>query len=132
MQTQYRSEISAPNICGTYAPSDMAATYGFAPRYCELKTSYDRFDGGFNGSYSDWVTGFDSRTLSHWFDPALHSGSGFWLDVTSLFICRPSLLYPIFVNQWSGTANDDKILVASVNGCTAVRPYSVHGLPYSK
>ena len=131
MQTQYRSEVSAPDICATSAPLDMSATYGFAPRFCELKTSYDRFDGGFNDAYSDWVTGFDARTLSHWFDPALHSGSGFWLDVSSLFICRPSLLYPIFVNQWSGTANDDKLLVASVNGCTAVRPYSVHGLPFS-
>lgn len=131
MQTQYRSEVSAPDICASSAPLDMSATYGFAPRYCELKTSYDRFDGGFNDAYSDWVTGFDSRTLSHWFDPALHSDSGYWLDVSSLFICRPSLLYPIFLNQWSGTANDDKLLVASVNGCIAVRPFSVHGLPYS-
>lgn len=131
MQTQYRSEVSAPDICASSAPIDMSATYGYAPRFCELKTSFDRFDGGFNDAYSDWVTGFDARTLSHWFDPALHSRPGYWLDVTSLFICRPSLLYPIFVNQWSGTANDDKLLVASVNGCTAVRPYSVHGLPYS-
>lgn len=131
MQTQYRSEVSAPDICASSAPIDMSATYGYAPRFCELKTSFDRFDGGFNGAYSDWVTGFDARTLKHWFDPALHSKPGYWLDVTSLFICRPSLLYPIFVNQWSGTANDDKLLVASVNGCTAVRPYSVHGLPYS-
>lgn len=131
MQTQYRSEVSAPDICASSAPLDMASSYGFAPRFCELKTSYDRFDGGFNDAFSDWVTGFDSRTLSHWFDPNLHSKPGFWLDVTSLFICRPSLLYPIFVNQWSGTANDDKLLVASVNGCIAVRPYSVHGLPFS-
>lgn len=131
MQTQYRSEVSAPDICASSAPIDMSATYGYAPRFCELKTSFDRYDGGFNDAYSDWVTGFDARTLSHWFDPALHSRPGYWLDVTSLFICRPSLLYPIFVNQWSGTANDDKLLVASVNGCTAVRPYSVHGLPYS-
>lgn len=131
MQTQYRSEVSAPDICASSAPIDMSATYGYAPRFCELKTSFDRYDGGFNDAYSDWVTGFDARTLSHWFDPSLHSRPGYWLDVTSLFICRPSLLYPIFVNQWSGTANDDKLLVASVNGCTAVRPYSVHGLPYS-
>lgn len=132
MQTQYRSEVSAPDISASSAPLDMSSTYGYAPRFSELKTSFDRFDGGFNGAFSDWVTGFDSRTLSHWFDPALHSQQGYWLDVSSLFICRPSLLYPIFVNQWSGTANDDKLLVASVNGCTAVRPYSVHGLPYSK
>ena len=49
-----------------------------------------------------------------------------------LFKCRASLLYPIFVNQWSGTVNDDKLLIGSVNTCVAVRPFSVYGLPYSK
>jgi hypothetical protein len=49
-----------------------------------------------------------------------------------LFKCRASLLYPIFVNQWSGTVNDDKLLIGSVNTCVAVRPFSMYGLPYSK
>ena len=40
-----------------------------------------------------------------------------------MFKCRPSMLYPIFVNQWSGTVNDDKLLIGSVNTCVAVRPY---------
>ena len=52
--------------------------------------------------------------------------------LASLFKCRPSLLYPIFVNQWSGTVNDDKLLIGSVNNCVAVRPFSMYGLPYSK
>lgn len=132
MQTQYRFEVSAPAVGATPfdAPIDMSATYGYSPRYAELKTSFDRFDGGFTDAYSDWVTGFDANTLKHWFDPA-KSGSGFWLDVSSLFICRPSLCYPIFLNQWSATGNDDKLLVASVNSVTAVRPFSVHGLPWS-
>lgn len=132
MQTQYRFEVSAPAVGATPfdAPIDMSSTYGYAPRYAELKTSYDRYDGGFTDAYSDWVTGFDANTLKHWFDPA-HQGAGFWLDVSSLFICRPSLCYPIFLNQWSATGNDDKLLVASVNSVTAVRPFSVHGLPWS-
>ena len=132
MQTQYRFEVAAPAVGAKPfdAPIDMSATYGYSPRYAELKTSFDRFDGGFTGAYSDWVTGFDENTLKHWFDPA-KSGKGYWLDVSSLFICRPSLCYPIFLNQWSGTGNDDKLLVASVNSVTAVRPFSVHGLPWS-
>ena len=28
------------------------------------------------------------------------------------------------VNQWSGTVNDDKLLIGSVNTCVAVRPFS--------
>ena len=53
-------------------------------------------------------------------------------SIDDLFKCRPSLLYPIFVNQWSGTVNDDKFLIGSVNTCVAVRPFSMYGLPYSK
>ena len=128
MQTQYRSEIVAPSVGHSYDNTsfDMSQTYGYAPRYAELKTSYDRFDGGFNGAYSDWVTGLDSNYFSNWLStfPTMP-------DITDLMLCSPSLLYPIFVNQWSGTANDDKLLVGSVNTCIAVRPFSVHGLPWS-
>ena len=53
-------------------------------------------------------------------------------SIDDLFKCRPSLLYPIFVNQWSGTVNDDKLLIGSVNTCVAVRPFSMYGLPYTK
>ena len=42
------------------------------------------------------------------------------LCIDDLFKCRASLLYPIFVNQWSGTVNDDKLLIGSVNTCVAV------------
>ena len=55
-----------------------------------------------------------------------------YAGIDDLFKCRASLLYPIFVNQWSGTVNDDKLLIGSVNTCVAVRPFSVYGLPYSK
>lgn len=127
MQTQYRSEVAMPDINHISAPVDLSRTYGYASRYCELKTSFDRFDGGFFDAFSDWVTGFDLSFLERW----SNSESTHSQDVSSLFICRPNMLYPIFVNQWSGTANDDKILVGSVNGCVAVRPYSVHGFPYS-
>lgn len=127
MQTQYRSEIAAPFI-GVHDDfiTDLSKTYGYSPRYAELKTSYDRFDGGFNDAYSDWVTGLDTKYFSNWLSPSPND-----IDVTDLLLCSPSLLYPIFVNQWSGTANDDKLLVGSVNTCVAVRPFSVHGLPWS-
>lgn len=130
MQTQYRTEVYSPSVGAFDVNIDMSSTYGFAPRYAELKTSFDRFDGGFNDAYSDWVTGLNNDFFR---DSWLKSPTSdiFKLDVTDLILCSPSLLYPIFVNQWSGTANDDKILVGSVNTCVAVRPFSVHGLPWS-
>lgn len=140
MQTQFRCELSAPvlGICDSLeevvesaSNIDMSQTYGFAPRYAELKSAKDYYEGGFCGSYASWVTGYDSRFLNEW-RKNLGSGPLTYVGVDDLFKCRPSLLYPIFVNQWSGTVNDDKLLIGSVNTCVAVRPFSMYGLPYSK
>lgn len=140
MQTQYRCELSAPVIGlreeKPVAPSvtaiDMAVTYGFAPRYAELKSARDYYEGGFCGAYSSWVTGYDEYFLRLWRRNLGSQSATNYGSIDDLFKCRPSLLYPIFVNQWSGTVNDDKLLIGSVNTCVAVRPFSMYGLPYSK
>lgn len=141
MQTQFRCELSAPmlGLCSRLLPYtvsknpiDMSVTYGYAPRYAELKSSRDYFEGGFLGSYSSWVTGYDGSFLNRWRHVLDSAGNFDYASINELFKCRPSLLYPIFVNQWSGTVNDDKLLIGSVNTCVAVRPFSMYGLPYSK
>ena len=141
MQTQYRCELSAPllginSILVPYNSSssdiDMSVTYGYAPRYAELKSARDYFEGGFCGAYSSWVTGYDQRFLSLWRRNLGSTSIPTYGSIDDLFKCRPSMLYPIFVNQWSGTVNDDKLLIGSVNTCVAVRPFSLYGLPYSK
>jgi hypothetical protein len=143
MQTQFRCELSAPliGLCESYSTSDtsssgspinMAATYGYAPRYAELKSARDYFEGGFCSAYSSWVTGYDENFLRRWRRNLGTSSASVYNGVDNLFKCRPSLLYPIFVNQWSGTVDDDKLLIGSVNSCVAVRPFSMYGLPYSK
>lgn len=141
MQTQYRCELSAPLIglsksVSDYViqtnPIDMSVTYGYAPRYAELKGARDYYEGGFCGAYSSWVTGYDQSFLSLWRRNIGASTEPQYGGIEDLFKCRASLLYPIFVNQWSGTVNDDKLLIGSVNTCVAVRPFSMYGLPYSK
>lgn len=140
MQTQYRCELSAPVIGlrekKPATPSvnaiDMSVTYGFAPRYAELKSARDYYEGGFCGAYSSWVTGYDEYFLRLWRRNLGSQSVANYGSIDDLFKCRPSLLYPIFVNQWSGTVNDDKLLIGSVNTCVAVRPFSMYGLPYSK
>ena len=141
MQTQYRCELSAPliGLCDKLLPSefsksnlDMSVTYGYAPRFAELKSARDYFEGGFCGTYSSWVTGYDQSFLSRWRRNLGSASLANYGSIDDLFKCRPSLLYPIFVNQWSGTVNDDKLLIGSVNTCVAVRPFSMYGLPYSK
>ena len=141
MQTQFRCELSAPLVGlskelvpydKTSNDLDMSVTYGFAPRYAELKSASDYFEGGFCGAYSSWVTGYDQSFLSYWRRNIGSVSQPAYGGIDDLFKCRPSLLYPIFANQWSGTVNDDKLLIGSVNTCVAVRPFSTYGLPYSK
>lgn len=141
MQTQYRCELSAPlvGLCESLVPYekqaaslDMSVTYGYSPRYAELKSARDYYEGGFCGSYSTWVTGYDQSFLSAWRRNRGSVSVSDYDSIEDLFKCRASLLYPIFVNQWSGTVNDDKLLIGSVNTCVAVRPFSMYGLPYSK
>lgn len=141
MQTQYRCELSAPliGLSGSlvhfdYSSGnlDMSLTYGYAPRYVELKSARDYFEGGFCGTYSSWVSGYDQAFLSRWRRNIGSNPIPSYASIDDLFKCRPSMLYPIFVNQWSGTVNDDKLLIGSVNTCVAVRPFSMYGLPYSK
>ena len=141
MQTQYRCELSAPltGLCEKLvpyeyqtSPLDMSVTYGYSPRYAELKSARDYYEGGFCGTYSTWVTGYDQSFLSAWRRNRGSVSVADYDSIEDLFKCRGSLLYPIFVNQWSGTVNDDKLLIGSVNTCVAVRPFSMYGLPYSK
>lgn len=141
MQTQYRCELSAPliGLCTGFSDNvpnvssiDMSVTYGYAPRYAELKSARDYFEGGFCGAYASWVTGYDETFLRLWRRNLGSQSLANFASIDDLFKCRPSLLYPIFVNQWSGTVNDDKLLIGSVNTCVAVRPFSMYGLPYSK
>ena len=141
MQTQYRCELSAPllGLCKSLVPYekqtstlDMSVTYGYSPRYAELKSARDYYEGGFCGTYSTWVTGYDQSFLSAWRRNRGSVSVNDYDSIEDLFKCRASLLYPIFINQWSGTVNDDKLLIGSVNTCVAVRPFSMYGLPYSK
>lgn len=140
MQTTYRCELSAPLLgyCLGISPGtsstqiDMSVTYGYSPRYSELKSARDYYEGGFCGSYKSWVTGYDENFLSLWRTNRGSQSIANYGSIDDLFKCRPSILYPIFVNQWSGTVNDDKLLIGSVNTCVAVRPFSMYGLPYSK
>lgn len=130
MQTQYRFEL-AFSPAGYSRKDDFSikdswsvASYGYAPRYCEYKTAYDRVDGAFNGVLSSWVTGYDSKLLQDW-----SAGNA---QISKLLVCRPSICYPIFQEQISNCVSNDKIFVGSVNTCVAVRNLSVHGLPYTK
>ena len=138
MQTQYRFEVSAPsigkargNVTAGSTQIDMATTYGYLPRYAELKTSYDRYEGAFNSSLRSWVTGLDPNLLFAWRRNYSNTSAPYYRGINSLLKATASLVSNLFVNTSSATVDDDKLWIGSVNTCVAVRPFSVYGLPWA-
>lgn len=137
MQTQFACEIAAPSFADglfesmTQKNFSLSRTYGYLPRYAELKTSFDRFEGAFSDSLRSWVSGLDVARLYKLAYHAPSASSPIQVDMQNLLKCSPDLVADLFENTLSSTSNDDKLLVGSVNTAVIVRPYSVYGLPYS-
>ena len=136
MQQTFRCEVAAPHPFNSLFPPltaangignpDMSETYGYAPRYSEFKTSFDRYNGAFGNSLNSWVTGINFNALRDTF-------YGSWSAITApnLFVCRPDIVKNIFgINSYT-TSDDDQLYVGMVNMCYATRNLSRYGLPYS-
>lgn len=135
MQQTFRCEVAAPAPfndefqafrVGDGTPPDMSETYGYAPRYSEFKTSYDRYNGAFCHSLKSWVTGinFDAIQNNIW-----NTWGG--INAPNMFACRPDIVKNLFVVSSTNNADDDQLYVGMVNMCYATRNLSRYGLPYS-
>lgn len=107
-----------------HKPTD---SFGYAPRYAEYKTSFDRFNGEFCFSLSNWVTGLDLNRLNQ----LLRSKNLPSTLAPELFNCRPDLVKSIFLNQKTLLTSDDNLFVGLVNMAYVIRRLSRYGLPYS-
>lgn len=107
-----------------HKPTD---SFGYAPRYAEYKTSFDRFNGEFCFSLSNWVTGLDLNRLNQ----LLRSKNLITTLAPELFNCRPDLVKSIFLNQKTLLTSDDNLFVGLVNMAYVIRRLSRYGLPYS-
>lgn len=125
MQQTFSFEVASPGCQADTKWMNMAKTYGYAPRYSEYKTSYDRYNGEFCFSKCDWVTGLNVDKLIDKFKGQNN------LSAVELFNCRPDIVKDIFVNQSTLTTFDDNLFVGMVNMCYATRSLSRYGLPYS-
>lgn len=128
MQQTFCCEVfSPPSSNGTWVGNhfDMTKSYGYAPRYAEYKSSYDRFNGAFCDSLKSWVTGLNDNVLNY------SNWGGSYILAPNLFICRPDIVKSIFLIQQYHTSNDDNLYVGMVNMCYATRNLSRYGLPYS-
>lgn len=125
MPTYYKDEGAFSDFTDT----DVRLSYGYAPRYAELKTSFDRFNGAFCFGLKSWVTGLNVEQLHK---QLYQAGEDFHLlNAVELFNCRPDLVSSIFLNTETLVTDDDNLYVGLVNMAYVVRNLSRYGLPYT-
>lgn len=125
MPTYYKSEGDFSD----FTDKDVRLSYGYAPRYAELKTSFDRYNGAFCFGLKSWVTGLNVEQLHK---QLYQAGENFhMLNAVELFNCRPDLVSSIFLNTETLVTDDDNLYVGLVNMAYVVRNLSRYGLPYT-
>lgn len=125
MPTYYKSESAFSD----FTDIDVRLSYGYAPRYAELKTSFDRYNGAFCFGLQSWVTGLNVEQLHK---QLYQAGERFhMLNAVELFNCRPDLVSSIFLNTETLVTDDDNLYVGLVNMAYVVRNLSRYGLPYT-
>lgn len=131
MQQNYLFEVQAPSFNGTKVgfinDDNFAKSYGYAPRYSEYKTNFDKYNGDFCFTLDSWVTGLPADMI----DEICRQNLSSMQIAPELFNCRPSLCNSIFVNQNNYLVSDDKLYVGMVNMAYVTRNLSRYGLPYS-
>lgn len=108
-----------------------STSYGYAPRYSEYKTSFDRFNGEFCYSLKNWVTGLDLTRLRSLIFVENSNENLVNVLAPELFNCRPDLVKSVFLNQNTRLTKDDNLFVGLVNMAYVIRRLSRYGLPYS-
>ena len=131
MQQNYLFEVQAPSFDKTRIAFiddfKFIKSYGYAPRYAEYKTNFDKYNGDFCFTLDSWVTGLPADMID---EICRHNLSSMQI-APELFNCRPSLCNSIFVNQDNYLVSDDKLYVGMVNMAYVTRNLSRYGLPYS-
>lgn len=131
MQQNYLFEVQAPSFnkikVGFVDDESFSKSYGYAPRYSEYKTNYDKYNGDFCFTLDSWVTGLPADMI----DELTRTNISTMQIAPELFNCRPSLCNSIFVNQNNYLVSDDKLYVGMVNMAYVTRNLSRYGLPYS-
>lgn len=105
------------------------STFGYVPRYVELKTDIDDINGAFRNSLRSWVTAIDPQVLSEWFKNSVYDNNQIQLNY-NFFKVNPKILDSIFVRQCDSTCDSDQFLVNAVFDVKAVRNFDYDGMPY--
>ncbi len=104
-----------------------SSTLGYAPRYYDYKTAFDRIHGAFvNGGLDAWTAPITSDYLLKALGSRVGTIHANWL----MFQISPSICDTIFATNAGDTEESDQLLVNSSFDIKAVRNLDYNGLPY--
>lgn len=122
MQAVNRSELVYNSSVAPRSDSLDISTIGYAPRYYDYKTSYDRILGSFQTTESSWVSPISESYLK------ANLGS---VNYTYRFLkCSPRVLNSIFGVAADDNESTDQLLINCAFDIKAVRNLDYDGLPY--
>lgn len=131
MQTVPVSELSSPYEMKKRMPNaNVTGSIGYAPRYYDYKTTYNKVLGEFRRSLRAWVAPLTSQTI---FDKLLAttSGGSINLNLTYLsFKVNPNVMDAIFKHHVNDSTETDQLWLNISIGCPIVRRLDYDGLPY--
>ncbi len=107
-------------------------TLGYAPRYVEYKTSYDRVVGEFRNTLADWVAPMTQKYFKDYWTRKFKAAGSIavsGLDYGLLKV-NPSVMDSIFGLAADDSTKTDQLLVNSSFTVNAVRNLDYDGLPY--
>lgn len=99
---------------------------GYAPRYVDLKTSYDIVSGDFLKSSKDWV----APLTEEWLAKVINSDLSKGILNADVFRIDPSVLDSIFGVNAGNSVESDQFKVRTKITFGAVRNFDKNGLPY--
>lgn len=120
---------NAKSAYDTSSMPNARSTFGYVPRYIELKTDIDEINGAFRNSLRSWVTAIDPQVLSDWFTNSVYDNNQIQLNY-NFFKVNPKILDSIFVRKCDSTCDSDQFLVNAVFDVKAVRNFDYDGMPY--
>lgn len=106
---------------------------GYAPRYIDYKTSFDRSVGAFKDTLKNWVISYDNQSIANQFGNVDENNEPVPSVAPMNYTCfkvNPNSLNPLFAVEVGSTTDTDQFLCSSYFDIKAVRNLDVDGLPY--
>lgn len=123
LQTVPREQLSCPYFDSDF--SSVPASLGYAPRYFDYKTAYDRVLGAFLTTESSWTAPISTKYVKE----VMFGNTSFQFTYKSQKV-NPSVMNPIFGVDANGKESTDQLLINCAFDVKAVRNLDYNGLPY--